>query len=52
MNQVQNGEVATVSSARSEPLPAENKSFDAATKKRLGALETPGFVLSPAFFNR
>ena len=50
VNQVQKGEVATASSGCSEILPAENKSVDAATKKRLGALETPGFVLSPAFF--
>jgi prevent-host-death family protein len=47
---VQRGEVVTITSGRSRTPVARLEPIKPVTKKRLGALETPGFVLPVEFF--
>jgi prevent-host-death family protein len=47
---VQKGEVVTITSGRSRTPVARLEPIRPVAKKRLGALETPGFVLSEKFF--
>jgi antitoxin (DNA-binding transcriptional repressor) of toxin-antitoxin stability system len=46
----QKGEVVTITSGRSKTPVARLEAIQPARKKRLGALETPGFVLPEQFF--
>jgi len=46
----QNGEVVTITSGRDRTPVARLHPIEPVAKKRLGALETPGFVLSAQFF--
>jgi len=50
LKQAQKGEVVIITSGRSKTPIARLEPVQPVAKKRLGILETPGFVLSPAFF--
>ena len=50
VKEVQKGEVVTITSGRSRTPVARLEPIKPVSKKRLGALETPGFVLSEQFF--
>jgi prevent-host-death family protein len=50
LKQAQKGEVVTITSGRAKTPVARLEAIQPAAKKRLGALETPGFVLSEQFF--
>jgi len=50
VKQAQKGEVVTITSGRSRTPVARLGPIQPVAKKRLGALETPGFVLSDKFF--
>ena len=47
---VQKGEAVTITSGRARTPVARLEPIKPAAKKRLGALETPGFVLAEEFF--
>jgi antitoxin (DNA-binding transcriptional repressor) of toxin-antitoxin stability system len=47
---VQKGEAVLITSGRSKTPVARLEPIHSVPKKRLGAMETPGFVLSPQFF--
>lgn len=50
LKQAQKGEVVIITSGRDKTPVARLEAIVPAKKKRLGALETPGFVLSEEFF--
>lgn len=50
VKQTQKGEVVTITSGRERTPVARLEAIRPVKKKRLGALETPGFVLSEEFF--
>jgi prevent-host-death family protein len=50
VKEVQKGEVVTITSGRARNPVARLEPIRPVAKKRLGALETPGFVLSSQFF--
>lgn len=50
VKQTQKGEVVTITSGRARTPVARLEAIQPVKKKRLGALETPGFVLSEKFF--
>jgi prevent-host-death family protein len=50
LKQAQKGEVVIITSGRDKTPVARLEAISAPKKKRLGALETPGFVLSERFF--
>ena len=50
VKQAQKGEVVTITSGRGKTPVARLEAIQPVVKKRLGALETPGFVLSERFF--
>jgi prevent-host-death family protein len=50
VKQVQKGEVVTITSGRDKTPVARLEAIQPVRKKRLGALETPGFVLAESFF--
>lgn len=50
LKQAQKGEVVTITTGRAKTPVARLEAVRPVAKKRLGALETPGFVLSEAFF--
>jgi prevent-host-death family protein len=50
VKQVQKGEPVTITSGRAKTPVARLEAIRPTLKKRLGALETPGFVLSERFF--
>ena len=50
VKQAQKGELVTITSGRSKTPVARLEAIRPIPKKRLGALETPGFVLSDQFF--
>lgn len=50
LKQAQKGEVVTITSGRAKTPVARLEAIQPIAKKRLGALETPGFVLSDQFF--
>ena len=50
VKQAQEGEVVVITSGRNKTPVARLEAIHPKGKKRLGALETPGFVLSEAFF--
>jgi prevent-host-death family protein len=50
VKQAQKGEVVTITSGRARTPVARLEGIQPVAKKRLGALETPGFVMSEAFF--
>ncbi len=50
LKQAQRGEVVTITSGRGKTPVARLEAIQPAKKKRLGALETPGFMLSEQFF--
>jgi prevent-host-death family protein len=50
LKQAQKGEVVTITSGRAKTPVARLEAVQPVAKKRLGALETPGFVLSGQFF--
>jgi prevent-host-death family protein len=50
VKQAQKGEVITITSGRGKTPVARLEAIHPIKKKRLGALETPGFVLSEQFF--
>jgi prevent-host-death family protein len=50
VKQTQKGEVVTITSGRAKTPVARLEAIRPVKKKRLGALETPGFVLSGKFF--
>jgi prevent-host-death family protein len=50
VKEVQKGEVVTITSGRLRTPVARLEPIQPIAKKRLGALETPGFVLSDKFF--
>jgi antitoxin (DNA-binding transcriptional repressor) of toxin-antitoxin stability system len=50
IKQTQKGEVVTIASGRQKTPVARLIAVHPAKKKRLGALDTPGFVLSEKFF--
>jgi prevent-host-death family protein len=50
VKQAQKGEVVTITSGRAKTPVARLEAIQPMAKKRLGALETPGFVLSEQFF--
>lgn len=50
VKQTQKGEVVTITSGRERTPVARLEAIRPVKKKRLGALETPGFVLSGQFF--
>lgn len=50
LKQAQKGEGVTITSGRSKTPVARLEAIHPVAKKRLGALETPGFVLSEQFF--
>jgi antitoxin (DNA-binding transcriptional repressor) of toxin-antitoxin stability system len=50
VKQTQKGEVVTITSGRERTPVARLEAIQPVKKKRLGALETPGFVLSEQFF--
>jgi len=50
VKKAQRGEVITITSGRAKTPVARMEAIQPVRKKRLGALETPGFVLSEQFF--
>ena len=50
VKQAQKGEAVTITSGRARTPVARLEAIHPVAKKRLGALETPGFVLSEQFF--
>jgi len=50
VKQVQRGEEVLITSGRAKTPVARLEAIHPIAKKRLGALETPGFVLSEQFF--
>ena len=50
VKEAQKGEVVTITSGRERTPVARLEALKPVAKKRLGALETPGFVLSEQFF--
>ena len=50
VKQAQKGEVVTITYGREKTPVARLEAIHPIKKKRLGALETPGFVLSEQFF--
>jgi prevent-host-death family protein len=50
LKETQKGEVVVITSGRSKTPVARLEAIQPVAKKRLGALETPGFVLSEHFF--
>jgi prevent-host-death family protein len=50
VKEVQKGKVVTITSGRVRTPVARLEPIQPVAKKRLGALETPGFVLSSKFF--
>jgi antitoxin (DNA-binding transcriptional repressor) of toxin-antitoxin stability system len=50
VKQAQKGKTVTITSGRAKTPVARLEAFHPVAKKRLGALETPGFVLSEQFF--
>ncbi|MDR3773183.1 MAG: type II toxin-antitoxin system prevent-host-death family antitoxin [Terracidiphilus sp.] len=50
LKETQKGEVVIITSGRSRTPVARLEAIQPVGKKRLGALETPGFVLSDKFF--
>jgi prevent-host-death family protein len=50
IKQARKGEVVTITSGREKTPVARLEAIHPIKKKRLGALETPGFVLSEQFF--
>ena len=50
VKQTQKGEVVIITSGRARTPVARLEAIEPVAKKRLGALETPGFVLSERFF--
>jgi prevent-host-death family protein len=50
VKQARKGEVVTITSGREKTPVARLEAIHPIKKKRLGALETPGFVLSEHFF--
>jgi antitoxin (DNA-binding transcriptional repressor) of toxin-antitoxin stability system len=50
VKQAQKGEAVTITSGRAKTPVARLEAIQPVAKKRLGALETPGFVLSEQFF--
>jgi len=50
VRQAQRGEVVIITSGREKTPVARLEAIQPAKKKRLGALETPGFVLADQFF--
>jgi prevent-host-death family protein len=50
LRQAQKGEVVTITSGRARTPVARLEAIHPVAKKRLGVLETPGFVLSERFF--
>ena len=50
VKQAQKGEVVLITSGRAKTPVARLEAIYPQAKKRLGALETPGFVLSEQFF--
>jgi prevent-host-death family protein len=50
VKQAQKGEAVTITSGRGKTPVARLEAIQPIKKKRLGALETPGFVLSEKFF--
>jgi len=50
LKQAQKGEVVTITSGRAKTPVARIEAIQPAAKKRLGALDTPGFILSERFF--
>jgi prevent-host-death family protein len=50
LKRVQEGETVIITSGRDKTPVAKLEAIHPVGKKRLGALETPGFVLTEAFF--
>jgi len=50
LKEAKKGEVVIITSGRSKTPVAKIEAIQPVAKKRLGALETPGFVLSEKFF--
>lgn len=50
VRKAQKGEVVIITSGRSKSPVAKLEAIEPPTPKRLGALETPGFALTKAFF--
>jgi prevent-host-death family protein len=50
VKQAQRGEVVTITSGRGKTPVARLEAIQPVKKKRLGALETPGFMLAEQFF--
>jgi antitoxin (DNA-binding transcriptional repressor) of toxin-antitoxin stability system len=50
VKQAQKGEIVQITSGRAKTPVARLEAIHPQAKKRLGALETPGFVLSGKFF--
>jgi antitoxin (DNA-binding transcriptional repressor) of toxin-antitoxin stability system len=50
LKQTEKGETVIITSGRAKTPVARLEAIHPSPKKRLGALETPGFVLSPRFF--
>jgi len=50
LKQAQKGEVVIITSGRSKTPIVRLEPVQPVAKKRLGILETPGFVLGPGFF--
>ena len=50
VKQAQKGEVVTITSGREKTPVARLEAVQPIKKKRLGVLETPGFILSEKFF--
>jgi prevent-host-death family protein len=50
LKQAQKGEVVVITSGRSRTPVARIEAIQPVGKRRLGALETPGFVLTEGFF--
>lgn len=50
VKQAQKGELVTITSGRGKIPVARLEAIQPVVKKRLGVLETPGFVLSERFF--
>ena len=50
VKKAQKGEVVIITSGRSKTPVARLEAIHPLAKKRLGAIETPGFALSDAFF--
>jgi len=51
IKKVQNGEVVTITTGRAKTPVARIMPIVPVEKKRLGIIETPGFVLDPGFFD-